>query len=433
MKAFPELLRAGGYYTTNNGKTDYQFGDPFTVWDANAPDADWRGRAEGQPFFAMFNILLTHESYIWPTDRKTDNPLLAAVTQRNRNDLANKVRVTDPADVIVPPYLPDTPTVREDIATHYDNIAFAERQVADILARLEEDGLLGETIIIVTSDHGDGFPRMKRTVYDSGIKVPMMIRYPDGAMAGTSDDRLVSFVDLAPTILAMADLATPEFVQGGNFTTGQARDFIFAAADRHDAAPGRTKAVRDARFKYIRNYNPELAVLRPLAFRDALPTMQEIWRLARAGELTDDQRRLVESPRGAEELYDLLADPDEVRNLAGNPAYADTKQRLSAALDQWIERTGDLSAMPEPEMIAAMWPGMVQPVTAAPEFSSNDGRVSISSATLGAGIAFSLDGSDPAAGQIYTGPVSVAAGQVLKAKAVRYGYAASEERAFTSQ
>lgn len=136
-KAFPELLRAAGYYTTNDGKTDYQFGNPFTVWDANGPEASWADRKDGQPFFAMFNPQQTHESYIWPEDRESDNPLVNLVTQRNKTELASKVRITDPADVIVPPYLPDTPVVRADIARHYDNIAFAERRVGEIMQKLE--------------------------------------------------------------------------------------------------------------------------------------------------------------------------------------------------------------------------------------------------------------------------------------------------------
>jgi arylsulfatase A-like enzyme len=426
VKAFPELLRRAGYYTSNNGKTDYQFGEPFTVWDANAPDADWSGRAEGQPFFAMFNILETHESYIWPEDRESANPLLNAVTMRNRRDLAGKERVTDPAEVEVPPYLPDTPVVRDDLARHYDNIAFAEKKVGEIMERLKTEGLLDDTIVIVTTDHGDGFPRMKRTVYDSGLLVPMMVRFPDERGAGTVQDRLVSFIDLAPTILDLAGAQIPDWIQGLNFIDGSERDYVFAAADRHDAVPGRTKAVRDGRYKYIRNYLPELAVLRPLAFRDALPTMQEIWRLAKEGTLPGPAARLIDSPRGREELYDTTADPHEIDNLVDDPAHADTLARMRGAMDAWIARTGDMSAIPEAEMVEAMWPGLVQPVTATPEIRISDGRVVLSSATPGASIAYTLDGSEPLPGKIYSSPFAPAPGAIIAARAVRYGYAASE-------
>lgn len=426
VKAFPELLRRAGYYTSNNGKTDYQFGEPFTVWDANAPDADWRGRAPGQPFFAMINIMETHESYLWPEDRESANPLVNAITQRNRRDLAGKQRVTDPASVEVPPYLPDTLIVRSDIARQYDNIAFAERKVGAIIARLAAEGLLDQTLVIITTDHGDGLPRMKRTVYDSGIRVPLMVRYPDGGKAGQIEDRLVSFVDLAPTILQYAGVAAPDWIQGRNFLIGEAQDYVFAAADRHDEVPERTKAVRDGRFKYIRNYMPDLAVLRPLAFRDAMPTMQEFWRLAQAGALPPAAQRLAASPRGSEELYDTLADPHEIDNLADDPAHRATLVRLRSAIDRWIAQTGDLSAMPERAMIEAMWPGMVQPVTQAPKITTKNGRVILTSATPGASIAYTIDGSAPERGQIYTGPFTLPPGAAIAARAIRYGYAPSE-------
>ncbi|AWW73750.1 sulfatase [Erythrobacter sp. KY5] len=426
VKAFPELLRAAGYYTSNNGKTDYQFGEPFTIWDANAPDADWRGRRDGQPFFAMINIYETHESYIWPEDRESDTPLLNAVTQRNQRDLAGKARLTDPADVEVPPYLPDTPIVRRDIATHYDNIAFAERKVAEVVAKLDADGLLENTIVVVTTDHGDGLPRMKRTVYDSGLRVPLMVRFPDERRAGEVDSRLVSFVDLAPTILEWAKIARPPFIQGRNFVLGEQRDYVFAAADRHDNVLGRVKAARDDRFKYMRNYRPDLAILRPLAFRDAQLAMQEFWRLAAEGGLPPAAARLVTAPSPAEELYDTQADPHEIDNLADDPAFRDVLIRMRGAMDAWLERTGDLSAVPEAEMIETMWPGMVQPITAPPTVAVKDGRVTISSATSGASIAYVLGEEELSPGTIYTRPFEVGGGVTVKARAIRYGYAPSE-------
>ncbi|KLI64134.1 sulfatase-like hydrolase/transferase [Aurantiacibacter marinus] len=425
VKAFPELLRRAGYYTVNNGKTDYQFGDPFTIWDANGGDADWTGRAEGQPFFAMVNIYETHEGYMWPEDRVSDDPLVTRVTERNRRALAGKQRLTDPASVEVPPYLPDTPIVRRDIATLYDNVAFAEQKVGEIVARLEAEGLADNTIVIITTDHGDGLPRMKRTVYDSGIQVPMMVRYPDGRRAGEIDTSLVSFVDLAPTLLAFAGADSPAFIQGRDFTTQPAAEYVFAAADRLDAVPGRTKAVRDAHFKYIRNYQPELAVLRPLAYRDNLPTMQEFWRVAAEGGLPPAAARLTQ-PRGAEELYDIIADPHEIHNLASDPAYSYHLRRLRGAMDDWITSTGDLSALPEIEMIEAMWPGLVQPQTATPQITVEQGLVTLSSGTAGASIAYTLGAEAPEPGRIYTGPFHAEPGTTISARAIRYGFMASE-------
>lgn len=423
VKAFPELLREAGYYTSNNGKTDYQFGEPFTVWNLNAPDADWRGRAEGQPFFAMVNIYETHESYIWPEDRESENPVLNAVTQRNRRDLSGKERVTDPADVIVPPWLPDTPVVRADLARHYDNIAFAEHHLAEVIAKLREDGVLDETIIIVTTDHGDGLPGAKRTVYDAGIRVPIFVRFPDGRMAGTRDDRLISFVDLAPTILRWAGLAAPDWIQGRDLFIAPERRYIYAASDRIDTVMGRRKAVRDARYKYIRNYDIDRNVLFPLPFRDALPTMQEIWRLHRAGTLNPMIEGRITLPAPAEELYDLSADPQEVANIAGEAAYRDVLMRMRAELDRWTAASPDLSATPEAAMIEAMWPGGVQPATAPPRLTRDGNRLILSSPTEGSSIAYgrSLDTLD----RVATGSVAVRAGDARFARAVRYGYSPS--------
>ena len=424
VKAFPELLRAAGYYTTNDGKTDYQFGDPFTVWDANGPDADWRERAAGQPFFAMFNPQQTHESYIWPADRASDNPLVALVSARNRNELADKKHITDPAEVIVPPYLPDTPVVRADIARHYDNLAFAEKRVTEIMNALQKDGLLETTIVIITSDHGDGLPRMKRTVYDSGLRVPFMIRFPDMRSGGSFDERLISFVDLAPTILRWAGIETRSWHQGRPLQANHDRDYVYAASDRFDQLPGRSRAVFDGRWKYIRNYRAELPVLRRLAFRDMLPTMQEIWRLAEANALAKSARALLE-PRGAEELYDLESDPHEIRNLAGDARAGAELVRLRSALDEWLAEAGDQGATDELAMIETMWPGLKQPVTADPTILSRDGVVTLASATHGASIAYSLDGGDPTKAKVYSTPFTVTPGTTVSARAIRYGYAPS--------
>ena len=163
VKAFPEYLRAAGYYTTNRAKTDYQFGVPFTIWDDLGRTAHWRNRPDkSQPFFSVFNIEVTHESQIFPSSpARTGKPL-----------------VTDPATLQVPPYYPDTPLVRQELARMYDNIADMDARVGEILKELEEDGLADNTIVFYWSDHGDGVPRAKRSLYDSGLRVPLMIRWP---------------------------------------------------------------------------------------------------------------------------------------------------------------------------------------------------------------------------------------------------------------
>ena len=250
VKAFPEYLRAAGYYTTNRAKTDYQFGVPFTIWDGLGPNAHWRNRADkSQPFFSVFNLEVTHESQIFPSSpARKGKPL-----------------VTDPAEIQVPPYYPDTPAVREELARVYDNIADMDGQVGAILKQLEDDGLADNTIVFYWSDHGDGVPRAKRSLYDSGLRVPLMIRWPKAlgstVRPGSVSDELVSFIDLAPTVLALAGADIPAHLQGRVLVgpkAAPAPGFVFAARDRMDIEYDMMRSARDARFLYIRNFSPEL-------------------------------------------------------------------------------------------------------------------------------------------------------------------------------
>jgi len=437
VKAFPELLRQAGYATANTAKTDYQFGEPFTVWDINvggfaAPEdlALWRHLPEDKPFFAMFNLVNTHESRLVsestvPSDETPWlKPLLESTLAFRREHIPN---VTNPDDVTVPPYYPDTPAVRQNIAQMYDNIRFIDKQTGQILVNLEADGLAGETIVIWTTDHGDGFPRAKRSIYDSGLKVPMIIRYPDGRDRGEVNWTMVSFVDVAPTILNLAGAAVPSFIQGRDFLSGEPRDFIFAGRDRMDETWDWQRAARDSRFKYIRNYMPELSYFRPLEFRDMFPIMVELWKGHSEGSLNAVQGYYFSSPRPADELYDTVADPFEVHNLAGNPDYADDLARLQKAMDAWLARVGDESQRPEAEMIEEMWPGGEQPVTAPPSVSQNGRQIILASETPGASIGYRfVPGSAGDHWQLYTGPFDIPESTRLETKAVRYGYQESK-------
>lgn len=429
VKAFPELLRRLGYWTVNVGKTDFQFGVPFTMWDVNAPDADWRKRPRDQPLFAFINLHHTHESYLWPEDTSSDNPLVKQVAARNKRAFAAKLRLTDPAAVTVPPYLPDTPVVRADLARLYDNLAFDDANFGRLMQALEADGLDdGNTVVIVAADHGDGLPRVKRAIYASGLRVPLMIRLPGGVGRGERRDDLVSFVDLAPTILALAGAETPRFVQGRALLvrgSEPAAEHVFAAADRFDTVTDRRKTAIDGRYQYVRSFLTEPPFFRPLPFRDALPTMQELWRLNRSGGLTAVQAGYFTSDRPREELYDLAADPHTVRDLARDPRRAGDVARLRAAMDGWLRRTGDLTSRPEIDVVRDMWPGLAQPQTAAPTASQHGGRIALSSATPGASIGYSLEGPGAEHWSLYASPLAVAPGQRLWAKAIRYGHAES--------
>ncbi len=425
VKWFPEILRSAGYFTVNVGKTDYQIGEPFSIWNAHGPDSKISTWPKTRPVFAFINRFLTHESFLWPEDMDSENPLVRAVVTRNRQMLAGKVRRTDPDKVVVPPYLPDTPAVRSDLARLYDNVAYDDEGLGVLLAELEREGWLDNSILIVTGDHGDGLPRMKRSVHASGLHVPMMVRMPDGTGAGTRRDELVSFVDLAPTVLALAGLPVPEWMQGRVFVGAKASlppRYVLAGADRFDEMPQWQRSVIGARYQYIRNYRPELAEFRPLAFRDVLPTMQELWRGHNAGSLPAEIAQWFAAPRPAEELYDLTTDPHTVRNLADDPALSSELIAMRDYLAAFTERHGDMSAEDERDMIARMWPGMIQPVTATPVATRRAGMIELASATPGASIGWRFVGEDH--WRLYREAMTEP-GAPIEMKALRYGYAES--------
>ncbi len=453
VKTFTEYLRAAGYYTTNNVKEDYQFETPVTAWDESSNTAHWRGRPDpDQPFFAVFNFTITHESRIWP-DPQTAMQEMGAPAEYAPP--APGPLVTDPEAVTVPPYYPDTPVVRRDIAQHYDNIETMDSQVGEILSQLEEDGLTNNTIVFFWSDHGDGMPRHKRWLYDSGLHVPLIIQAP-GQEAGI-DDQLVSFLDLAPTVLSLAGVEPPAHMQGravmGAFAGSKPpHEYVFSARDRFDEQYDMVRAVRDSRYKYIRNYRPEKPYVLWMAFANAMPTMQELFRLHADGALDPVQQLWMRDSRPMHELYDTESDPYEINNLAYNDAYAERLATMEQALDAWIARSGDMGFIPELEMVEDFWPDGRQPVTAgvaifprrtmktairadadilAPGASGGTFAAPVEiimySPTQGASIAYTTDAGDDARWHLYSGPIKVEASTTFRAKAIRYGYRESPE------
>jgi len=436
VKAFPERLRAAGYYTFVTAKLDYQFSGhgtgsgPFTVWDAEDDETLWQGRDPGQPFFGMVNFLVTHETGIFPPLGAWPHSLLHAAIQVFRAwRFGWPSGETPPASVPVPPYFPDTPTVRADLARHYDNIAQMDRAVGALLERLEADGLADSTIVIWTTDHGDGLPRAKRDLFDAGIRVPLIVRWPERlrpprVVPGAEDGRLVSMVDLAPTLLALAGLEPPRSLHGRDFLARDAtpRRYVYAARDRIDEVDDRQRAVRDDRFKYIRSWHPELAGGHPLAFRDHLEIVRELRALHEAGRLDEAQRRWFE-PVGEERLFDTRADPHELRDLSDDPAHAAVLVRMRDALDAWLERVGDWSEVDEDAMVEAFWPEGVQPVTPPPEVRIEEGCIVLAAPTPGASLGYRV-ASDR--WRPYTGPFAAPRGARVEVKAVRYGWADSE-------
>ncbi|MHC4138209.1 MAG: sulfatase family protein [Planctomycetota bacterium] len=431
-KAFPELLRAAGYYTVNDGKTDYQmgtilggaFGGPESIWDETGAD-DWRGRAEGQPFFAYLTFVATHESQVWPTWDLTSLTKLAMAFIRIPIHW-QWTHETDPARVPIPPYYPDTPTVRADLARHYNNIAVMDRQVGEVLSKLEEDGVADRTIVLFTSDHGDGLPRAKRWLYDSGIHVPLVVRWPGVAEPGSIDGELVSGVDLAPTILSAVGAPIPGQMEGRVFV-GPAKapepPYVFAARDRVDAQIDRVRAVRDRRFKYVRHLIPEQPYVVESSFRDQMPMMQELLALAEAGDLEGAPALWFRERRDAEELFDTEVDPHEIRNLAGDRAYQETLARMGTVLDTRLASGRDLGLVPEGELSERFWPGGEQPETQTPTIERRGDELHLSSTTEGASLLWRGPGDDRWI--LYTTPLRVADRASVEARAVRYGYSES--------
>ena len=351
VRCFPQLLREAGYYCTNNVKEDYNFPTPAAAWDESSRTAHWRNGESGKPFFSVFNLLTTHQSRIRFTGEQLEK-ITARLTPQQRHV---------PALAPLPPYYPDTPLVRHDVAQLYDLATAMDRQVQDLLDQLQEDGLADDTIVFFYSDHGTGMPRHKRWLHDSGIHVPLIIRFPEKyrqlapVAVGETTDRMVSFVDFAPTVLSLVDLPIPETMQGRAFLGRQAaepRQYVFAIRDRVDEVYEMSRTVRDKRYQYIRNFMPHRPRLQYSDYSEKTPTRVELRRLAASGELSGAALDLMSPTKPAEELYDTDSDPHQIRNLATDPGYEAQLTRLRAALRGWMIETRDTGLLPEAEMHA---------------------------------------------------------------------------------
>ena len=339
VKLFPQLLRDAGYYTTNRAKEDYNVEKPGQVWDESSSEAHWHNRPDGAPFFAVFNFGISHESRI---------------RQRPHEP------VHDPAGVRVPAYHPDTPEVRLDWAQYYDRVTEMDAQVGTRLAELDEAGLAEHTIIVYFGDHGVGLPRGKRSLVNSGLRVPLIIYVPprfqrlagDGYRSGTATTHLAAFVDLAPTMLSLAGIRPPDQMHGhamlGPFRE-RPPDYLYGFRDRMDERYDFVRGVRNQRYVYVRNYAPHRIYGQFIWYMFQTPTTQ-VWKtLYDAGRLEPPQTLFWET-KPAEELYDLESDPDEVVNLATTPEHQATLQQLRGALHDHLLPVRDLGFLPEPDM-----------------------------------------------------------------------------------
>jgi len=409
VRMFSEYLREKGYYCTNNAKQDYQFRCSVTAWDENGRQGHWRNKKAGQPFFAIFNYNVTHESQIWARAK-------------------DSLWVDKNLDVPVPPYLPDTEVGRQDIRQMYSNIKQMDHQVGEMLKELEASGELEKTIIVWYTDHGGPLPRQKRLLYDSGLRVPMIIRFPNKLFAGQRDDRFISFIDFGPTALSVAGIQPPDFLDGkpflGKFQRKIEPQNIYAAADRFDETYDCNRAVRDKQFKYIKYYEPEKSMFLRVAYREQQPIMRELYRLRDEGKLTPEQALWFRPNKPAEELFDVINDPYELTNLAASPKYANKLQELRTKCQRWVTSFEDTGLMPETELKEKMRPNGEELKVATPQINRNGKKVTISCTTEGATLGYKINNNSTNAEDwtIYTKPFSVEAGDTLKVVADRIGY-----------
>ncbi|MBC8357264.1 MAG: sulfatase-like hydrolase/transferase [Planctomycetes bacterium] len=339
FKMYPQYLREAGYYCTNRSKEDYNLEKPGEVWDESSGKAHWKNRSDAQPFFAIFNHTISHESKLRTRPHKA---------------------VHDAAKVRVPAYHPDTPEVRQDWAQYYDRITEMDALAGKNLQEIAAAGLADDTIVFYYGDHGSGMPRSKRWPYNSGLQVPLIVYIPekfkhlrpDDYVAGGATDRPVSFVDLAPTLLSVCGIEPPAHMQGhafaGKFTTRR-QDYVYGYRGRMDERYDMVRSVGDGRYVYIRNYMPHKIYGQYIDYMFQTPTTRVWNEMFDAGELNEAQSHFWKTKPG-EELYDLKSDPDEVNNLANSLTHQELLQRMRKAQQDLAVKTRDLGFLPEGEI-----------------------------------------------------------------------------------
>jgi arylsulfatase A-like enzyme len=344
---FPQYLMEKGYYCTNNSKTDYNLVfDAANIWNESSNEAHWRNKENAaQPFFAVFNYNGTHESRV--------NGLQSHLN--TVKDVPEEL-LKNPDEVFIPPYFPPTGEVKELWARYYNNITALDFWVKDLLDQLEEDGLAENTIVFFYGDHGAGVPRHKRWLYDSGLKVPFIVYAPEKyrhlipSRPGSETDELISFVDLAPTVLNLAGIEKPGNMQGraflGTNLTDQ-REYIFAARDRMDERYDMQRAVRDKKFKYIRYYEAAKPFTQYMNTPEKGAIMVAIRQAHETGTMPEAGEKLMWPDKPSEELFDTEADPYELNNLAGDPEYQEILEEMRNVHKMWSTDIYDGGLIPE--------------------------------------------------------------------------------------
>ena len=409
VKVFTEYLRNENYYCINNNKCDYQFNSPFTAWDEVSGNISYKDRPENTPFFYVKNLMVTHESRIW---LRKDEPITV-----DKNILK------------IPAYYPDIPEVRNDIAIKYSNIQEMDRQVGEIISDLKNDNLLDKTIIFFWSDHGGNLLRQKRAVGNSGLKVPLIVRFPDGYRSGEVDDRIVSLMDLGPTTMSLLGIKPPLFLDGkaflGKFKT-KPRSYAFGSADRFDESTDMQRSVIDGRYVYIKNFMPELPLIYKNKYREQVSMNKKIIQMSNDNELIGDSKYIFMKTKQEEELYDLKYDPYEVNNIANNPDYKDKLIELRDALKSWQNEIDDKGFTNESELINEFWPNMIQPLTKSVEITVLDNIISLKCDTSGASIGYQIGSQIGSQNwNLYNKPFNILPNQKIATRAIKIGYKAS--------
>ncbi|GHB79880.1 sulfatase-like hydrolase/transferase [Persicitalea jodogahamensis] len=340
VKFYPKYLKEAGYYTSNNVKKDYNVAeDQENAWDESSNKATYANRQAGQVFFAIFNTTISHESSIHPYTPD--------------DKLRHK-----PADVTLPPYHPDTPEMRHDWAQYYDKVEDMDTFVGKVLADLEKSGEAENTIVFYYSDHGGVLGRSKRFMYESGLHIPLIIRFPRKyahlapGKPDTKTDRIVSFLDFAPTLLSLAGVTIPDYMQGkaflGNQKTSE-RNYAHAFRGRMDERMDLVRRLRDKKYRYIRNYMPHKIYGQYIEYLWRAPSMKSWESAYKAGTLNETQSKFWET-KPVEELFDVDADPHNVHNLAGDPNYKSVLEKMRKATHDYAIEIKDVGFLPEAMM-----------------------------------------------------------------------------------
>jgi len=410
VKPFTEILRTKGYYCANNFKCDYQFNAPFTAWDEVSSTVSYRDAPKDKPFFYVWNTLLTHESRIW---ERSNQPL-----------------TVNPEDIIIPSYFPDIPEVRNDIARKYSNIEAMDKKVGELMNQLEEDGMLDNTIIMFWSDHGGNLLRQKRAVGNSGLNVPLIIRYPNKIDAGKVDERIVSLMDLGPTVLSLLNIEPPKHYDGKAIAgpyEDDSREYAFGTADRFDESTDMQRSVLDGRYVYVKNFLPELPLIYRNKYRERITMNSKLIQMDSFNMLEGDAAYIFMKTKPVEEFYDLANDPYEVHNIIDNPKYFKRINDFRAALENWQKEINDQGFIPENKLVKSFWPNMIQPKTENVDFKiGDDGLYELTTLTNGASIGYQIDekiGTN--SWSLYHEPIRIGDKQKIVARAIRIGYKAS--------